>query len=164
MDANGSMDASSSHAGCPVTEGVKWVATLWIHSKPFTTTETILNKKLQPEFHDPAECHDLKKSNCEARVRAGQCKTKPDYMVGTGQPSVGAVGRCRQACGACEVCQDGDSACRVRNRERVGFVTIVEAWDAIEFGRFPWSQTSADNCKSTFKLILAIPILVFCFL
>jgi prolyl 4-hydroxylase len=28
-------DPASMHTGCPVTKGVKWTATKWIHAKPF---------------------------------------------------------------------------------------------------------------------------------
>lgn len=31
----GKEDSHSMHTGCPVTGGVKWTATKWIHTKPF---------------------------------------------------------------------------------------------------------------------------------
>jgi len=32
---NGQMDGAAMHTGCPVIKGVKWTATVWIHTKPF---------------------------------------------------------------------------------------------------------------------------------
>lgn len=35
MKPTGDLDPASLHTGCPVLEGTKWTATVWIHSKPF---------------------------------------------------------------------------------------------------------------------------------
>lgn len=35
LNPDGSHDMAAMHTGCPVVKGVKWTATIWIHSLPF---------------------------------------------------------------------------------------------------------------------------------
>jgi prolyl 4-hydroxylase len=40
---NGQVDKESVHAGKPVTQGVKWIATLWTREKPYWMRASIWN-------------------------------------------------------------------------------------------------------------------------
>jgi prolyl 4-hydroxylase len=35
LNPDGTHDHAAMHTGCPVLKGVKWTATIWIHTKPF---------------------------------------------------------------------------------------------------------------------------------
>lgn len=113
-------------------------------------------------LNDPADCRDIKKSSCADRMKAGECETRPGYMLGRDQSTVGEVGHCRLTCKACEVCQKADVACRIRNRERAGFVTVPEAQIAVYSGIFPWSTTNADYGKTTNVLTFALGLAIAC--
>ncbi len=67
----------------------------------------------------PEDCQDQDKS-CVRWAKAGECEKNPTYMVG----DQNVLGGCRLACGACEVCKPGDSACRNRNRVKAGFPSL----------------------------------------
>lgn len=80
-------DAISLHGGCPVIEGEKWSATKWIHVKSFDA---------HPKEDNPEACEDQNES-CGEWAAYGECKTNPQYMVGTtDQP-----GACRRSCKVC---------------------------------------------------------------
>lgn len=53
---------------------------------------------------------------------AGECERNKNFMVGDDF----SLGACRAACGACELCRAGDTACRNRNRERAGYLPLHE--------------------------------------
>lgn len=53
---------------------------------------------------------------------AGECERNKNFMVGDDF----SLGACRAACGTCELCHAGDTACRNRNRERAGYLPLHE--------------------------------------
>lgn len=116
-------DPASMHAGCPVTAGVKWTGTIWIHSKPFRPE--LFGQPVWRPSVPPEECGDSDK-RCGDWAAEGECEANPVYMKGEGV----ALGACRKACGECEPCEGlGDAeaqACRSRNRVRAGFLAMEE--------------------------------------
>ncbi len=127
---DGTPDELAMHTGCPVIEGVKWVAIKWIHSKPFrpelfdAMPVGALKQGYDPNGDnagiDPAMCADAH-GQCKAWAEAGECKANVKYMVG----NQFGVGACRAACGACTPCDLNDKQCRDKNRRDAGFLVIT---------------------------------------
>jgi len=118
LNSDQTMDDASLHAGCPVIEGVKWTATKWIHTAPFRP-ESLGEELVLPRFPDECANYD---EECDAWSEAGECKNNPKFMLG----DAFSVGSCRLACGECEVCRKGDDTCTSRNREKAGFLPILD--------------------------------------
>lgn len=118
-----SEDIHSAHAGCPVTKGVKWTATKWVHARPFRP-ESFTPNRLGLHFQPPdaGRCVD-RNTECANWAAKGECEKNHDFMI------VGAtdLGVCRKSCGVCEECQSGDKACEDRNRAKVGFLVFNES-------------------------------------
>ena len=89
-------DPLSLHEGCPVVEGTKWSATIWMRQGHFGFKEYSLK---------PAKCEDSHE-NCESLAKAGECEKNPSYM----KPN------CKLSCGLCRQCQKGDVLCERKNR------------------------------------------------
>ena len=116
MHPNGTMDSASLHTGCPVLKGVKWTATIWIHTAPFRLQS--LGKDLNlPRY--PDECKDYN-DMCPRWAGDGECQNNPDFMVG----DVQFVGTCRLSCGVCQACKQGDVKCTNNNRIRAGYLSL----------------------------------------
>ena len=112
------MDDAALHRGCPVIKGVKWTATKWIHTAPFRP-ELLGQELVLPRFPDQCENYD---EQCDEWSDAGECKNNPMFMIGDSF----TLGSCRLACGECEVCRKGDDACMSRNREKAGFLPMID--------------------------------------
>lgn len=116
------MDHFSMHTGCPVIKGVKWNAVKWIHGKPFRQEEydNSLKTKHQP-LPDPGLCADLH-NTCTEWASRGECEKNPGFMLGgsSGQ------GMCRLACKDCVPCAAGDTQCISKNREKGGYISLLE--------------------------------------
>lgn len=118
MRHDGSTDPAALHTGCPVVRGVKWTATIWIHTEPFRPH--LLEKGYSNEPAPlPDDCRDLHE-RCADWARTGECKNNPHFMLGW----AGTVGTCRLACGACRQCEQTDYACRSENREKGGYLPL----------------------------------------
>lgn len=78
-------DSHSLHAGCPVIEGEKWLATKWIHVKSFDKTEQSSEKCLDEN------------DRCGEWAAYGECVNNPEYMIG----STDLPGVCRKSCKVC---------------------------------------------------------------
>ena len=89
-------DRDSLHEGCPVVEGTKWSATIWMHQGHFRDKEYST---------EPAKCED-NHENCESWAKTGECEKNPSYM----KPN------CKLSCGLCRQCQKGDVLCERKNR------------------------------------------------
>eukprot|EP00775_Hariotina_reticulata_P008869 gene8869-9048_t len=89
------LDRQSLHASCPTIKGVKYVATKWIHNKPYGADFDPL--KLA------AECKD-KQADCPSLAAEGQCDVHPGVLLGL-------TGLCRRSCGDCVECAAGDMMC-----------------------------------------------------
>jgi len=87
---NGTSDAMSSHAGCPVVKGVKFSATKWMHVAPIEDSATASVR------FEPGVCKDVNAA-CEGWASSGECTKNPSFMVGRGR----ANGNCMRSCGAC---------------------------------------------------------------
>ena len=72
--------------------------------------------------NDAGVCIDTN-SKCEEWAAMGECTKNPMYMLGVGSD---AAGECRKACGLCEVCAQGDSACYHKNREKAGYLDLTQ--------------------------------------
>ncbi|GFR41348.1 hypothetical protein Agub_g1961 [Astrephomene gubernaculifera] len=113
-------DPLSEHEGCPVVRGVKWTATVWVHTQPFRPEEwdpvrgTFTRRDAE---EDPGLCTD-RHPECARWREAGECDRNAAYMRG----DASQVGSCRKTCGECEVCDPRDRACYERNRERQGYL------------------------------------------
>ena len=88
MDVGGKLDVKSTHAGCPVSKGVKWSATKWMHVGAFA----VGHKSPFP----PGVCDD-EEEKCGAWASAGECEKNPAYMVGPPHED----GHCMRSCGRC---------------------------------------------------------------
>ncbi|KAI3793021.1 hypothetical protein L1987_35633 [Smallanthus sonchifolius] len=91
LHPNTSLDPSSSHARCPVTEGDLWWATKIFVLKPVTR----LNK-ITTEAGDNDSCTD-EDGSCPQWAAGGECERNPIYMVGTAD----YYGTCRKSCNVC---------------------------------------------------------------
>ena len=118
LKPDGSHDPAAMHTGCPVIKGSKWVAIFWIHTLPFRPEwlGAVVEKSALPE-----DCRD-KDPNCADWASRGECESNRKFMVGDSF----SLGTCRAACGDCEVCGDGDRACKNRNREKAGYLSLDE--------------------------------------
>eukprot|EP00195_Chlamydomonas_chlamydogama_P013578 CAMPEP_0202891606 /NCGR_PEP_ID=MMETSP1392-20130828/1619_1 /ASSEMBLY_ACC=CAM_ASM_000868 /TAXON_ID=225041 /ORGANISM="Chlamydomonas chlamydogama, Strain SAG 11-48b" /LENGTH=352 /DNA_ID=CAMNT_0049575405 /DNA_START=201 /DNA_END=1259 /DNA_ORIENTATION=+ len=116
---DGTHDPHSMHTGCPVVKGVKWTATVWVHSMPFRP-DTF--RRVADDFHDPGICKDHH-VQCKQWADSGECKRNPNFMIGGN----GAGGTCAKMCGSCEDCAEGDRACYNRNRAKLGFLEYSES-------------------------------------
>ncbi|MFS8013608.1 putative procollagen-proline 4-dioxygenase [Helianthus anomalus] len=91
LHPNTSLDPSSSHARCPITEGDLWWAT-----KIFVLKPVIRLNKVTSETGDDDLCTD-EDDNCPQWAAAGECERNPIYMVGTAD----YYGTCRKSCNVC---------------------------------------------------------------
>ena len=89
-------DRFSLHEGCPVLEGIKWSATIWMHQQHFRGHEY---------SSEPTPCEDTNDS-CASWAKNGECKKNPAYMHSS----------CTLSCGLCRQCQHGDVLCERKNR------------------------------------------------
>lgn len=124
FNPDGTEDHSALHTGCPVLKGVKWTATVWVHSEPFRPEDLEGSPKdiMDDALWDPGMCQDIHNS-CQFWAESGECENNPGYMLGGG----GAVGNCRLACKACEVCDPPDDPeCHARNRMTAGFLPLED--------------------------------------
>jgi hypothetical protein len=58
---DGTQDPKALHTGCPVVTGVKWTATIWIHTLPFHPEWLAEHRKGTPDpasDRDPGDCVD----------------------------------------------------------------------------------------------------------
>jgi prolyl 4-hydroxylase len=109
------VDRRALHASCPTVRGVKYTATLWIHSKPYGVGH-----------YDPLQksgrCEDLS-DKCEEWAEqqpTSLCDVHSSKMLGLG-------GLCRRACRDCAVCAADDLLClRANGRSRRAELL---AWD-----------------------------------
>ncbi|EFJ44769.1 hypothetical protein VOLCADRAFT_64430, partial [Volvox carteri f. nagariensis] len=106
-------DPYSEHEGCPVIRGVKWTATVWVHTQPFRPEDF----PPQPRSRLSGLCTD-RHAECPRWARAGECDNNSNYMKG----DANQVGSCRRTCGVCEDCELGDRDCYNRNREKQGYL------------------------------------------
>eukprot|EP00887_Chlorella_sp_A99_P002710 scaffold6.g2710.t1 len=118
LKVDGSHDSASLHTGCPVLKGVKWTATKWIHTQPFRP-QWLGSKPKESELVLPEDCRDTDPA-CEDWAAKGECQKNPAFMRGDSF----SMGACRAACGECEVCGDGDIACKNRNRAKGGYLPL----------------------------------------
>ncbi|KAG2500412.1 hypothetical protein HYH03_001982 [Edaphochlamys debaryana] len=126
-----SLDRHSEHTGCPVVRGVKWNAVTWIHGQEFDPEDWAAARQgYAPPRPDPGHCGDYD-SECAKYAAQGDCEENRLYMVG----GAGFMGTCRRACGACEVCGEGDADCARRNRRRGGYLELSEEELQREIGR-----------------------------
>lgn len=124
LDPQGNFDRQSFHMGCPVHSGVKWAATIWIHTDPFEVEK--FHEPLKEELPtDPGTCSDFY-PECPEWAKAGKCDSDAEFMKGI-TDRVGPIGYCRASCGLCSPCNTGDDACYRRNRELSGFLNIDES-------------------------------------
>ncbi|GMH34292.1 hypothetical protein BSKO_02126 [Bryopsis sp. KO-2023] len=119
---NGQFDENSIHQGCPVLEGEKWTATVWIHANPWR--EDQFHTETDEASGDPGDCEDLH-PRCAEWAKKGECERTPAFMVGVAD-SNGGLGKCRLSCKSCEVCESGDEACHMRNRKRAGYEPVSQ--------------------------------------
>ncbi|GIL43477.1 hypothetical protein Vafri_949 [Volvox africanus] len=113
-------DPLSEHEGCPVIRGVKWTATVWVHTLPFRPDEfdaSLRTFTRHDQEEDPGLCTD-RHSECPRWAVSGECERNAHYMKG----DANQVGSCRRTCSVCEECDLGDRACYNRNRERQGYL------------------------------------------
>jgi prolyl 4-hydroxylase len=119
------LEAFSFHTGCPVIRGTKWSATKWIHTSSFgfqnvyrahssngaAAGNVVMNVAAeyqnQNQNQQQRPCKDIVDS-CPLWAKAGHCKTRFAYMVGT----LESPGRCRKSCGMC--CPPADVLCERR--------------------------------------------------
>ncbi|GMH34305.1 hypothetical protein BSKO_02139 [Bryopsis sp. KO-2023] len=131
VSTGGEIDPSALHGACPVSNGTKWVATIWMHEKPFQPHE------FKPfdwsNAHDPADCYDLNPASCSRSVKLGHCESHAGAMLAKERTAFGFVGKCRKSCGICQECKPGDLECRLKNREQSGFVNFEEPSHGISF-------------------------------
>ncbi|PSC72823.1 Prolyl 4-hydroxylase subunit alpha-1 [Micractinium conductrix] len=113
------LDDASLHTGCPVIKGIKWTATKWIHTEPFRPN--LLGQEDADEIIFPEDCRDSQ-AECKSWADAGECEKNKQYMRG----DAFQLGNCRASCGDCEVCKEGDRACKSRNRVRAGYLSLDE--------------------------------------
>jgi prolyl 4-hydroxylase len=111
-------DALTLHTGCPVTRGLKYTFTKWIHTQPFRPEGFGVEYPLPPL---PELCEDVH-DQCGEWAEAGECEHNHGFMVG----DTSGLGACRLACGECEKCEEEDVACKSRNRERSGYLPMEE--------------------------------------
>lgn len=88
MDTSQKLDQKSTHAGCPVTKGVKWSATKWMHVGAFSQG----HKMVFPE----GVCDD-ENDGCKVWAQQGECEKNPNFMVGPPHED----GHCMRSCGKC---------------------------------------------------------------
>ncbi|XP_076945401.1 putative prolyl 4-hydroxylase 12 [Bidens hawaiensis] len=91
LHPNASLDPSSSHARCPVTEGDMWWATKIFVVKPVAPR----NKETGGD-DDDGLCTD-EDDSCPQWAAVGECERNPIFMVGTSD----YYGTCRKSCNAC---------------------------------------------------------------
>lgn len=115
---DGEQDMKALHTGCPVVTGVKWTATIWIHTLPFHP-EWLSQKHAVDVANerDPGECVDYHDS-CPNWAKNNGCKKNQGYMEGDGY----LLGTCRLSCHLCHPCPEGDADCRRKLREEAGFL------------------------------------------
>ncbi|MEW5317239.1 MAG: hypothetical protein WDW38_008556 [Sanguina aurantia] len=76
-------DPFSEHEGCPVEAGVKWTATVWVHSVPFRPEEWNGTHFMRAsgQVADPGLCADTD-VHCEGWAANGECDKNPGFMRG----------------------------------------------------------------------------------
>jgi prolyl 4-hydroxylase len=103
LTPEGEVDLGATHAACPVIEGEKWSAPIWMHQGAFQPRAAAVRAaRASPDgvrvAGDGQECVD-EEAMCRTWAAAGECESNAEFMVGV--PSEGFVGRCRVACSAC---------------------------------------------------------------
>ncbi|XP_071707262.1 probable prolyl 4-hydroxylase 12 isoform X2 [Rutidosis leptorrhynchoides] len=88
---NTSLDLSSSHARCPITEGDMWWATKIFVVKSVTRLNSVTS-----ETRDDDLCAD-EDDKCPQWAAVGECERNPIFMVGTDD----YYGTCRKSCNVC---------------------------------------------------------------
>eukprot|EP00798_Chlamydomonas_sp_ICE-L_P011647 gene11647-34356_t len=115
-------DPMSSHEGCPVTKGVKWTTTTWIHSLPFNGQEwngTHFTRALSADaFKDPGWCRDVHR-RCPGWAKNGECEKNAKFMKGSNSD-----GKCPASCGVCIPCDPEDMECYNNNRRAMNYVAF----------------------------------------
>jgi prolyl 4-hydroxylase len=100
------VDRRALHASCPTLKGVKYTATVWVHSKRYGGAYEPLARAGRCEDGD---------ARCGAWAReapASRCDSQPEKMLGL-------AGLCRRACRDCEACAADDLLClRANGRSR----------------------------------------------
>ncbi|KAL8192743.1 hypothetical protein R6Q57_027191 [Mikania cordata] len=91
LHPNTSLDPSSSHARCPITEGSLWWAT-----KIFVLKPVIQLTELTSKTGDDDLCTD-EDDSCTQWAAFGECERNPMFMVGTAD----YFGTCRKSCNVC---------------------------------------------------------------
>ncbi|KAK9060881.1 hypothetical protein SSX86_018061 [Deinandra increscens subsp. villosa] len=91
LHPNTSLDRSSSHARCPITEGDLWWAT-----KIFVLNSVTRRNKIALETGDDDLCTD-EDDSCQQWAAVGECERNPIFMVGTAD----YYGTCRKSCNVC---------------------------------------------------------------
>lgn len=113
------LDPYSLHTGCPVVQGVKYVAVKWIHARPYraylaerkeAAKEAGVWEVVQGDEGDGDKnelaCVDKRPKECPGWVARGECDKNPVFMLGW-KPS---AGNCLKSCGVC--CDDAnDTEC-----------------------------------------------------
>ncbi|GAX75294.1 hypothetical protein CEUSTIGMA_g2739.t1 [Chlamydomonas eustigma] len=116
INADGTHDPHSMHTGCPVIKGVKWTATVWVHSMPYRPTTfmapTAAELKAQPH---PGVCKDLN-VECSSWALSGECEKNAGFMQEN----------CGLSCKSCEPCEGAGNPCYDRNRKRLGYLIYSE--------------------------------------
>eukprot|EP00884_Botryococcus_braunii_P014959 jgi/Botrbrau1/23464/Bobra.106_1s0019.1 len=120
LKPDGDLDPYALHAGCPVVDGIKWTATVWIHVNPFrlASFNVPANQDLMGG-KNPAHCRDYNQ-NCKIWAARGECQSRPEYMISDGYN----VGDCRKSCNACLDCKAEDYDCQQQNRVKAGFLPL----------------------------------------
>eukprot|EP01025_Chloroclados_australasicus_P011084 TRINITY_DN14802_c0_g1_i4.p1 TRINITY_DN14802_c0_g1~~TRINITY_DN14802_c0_g1_i4.p1 ORF type:complete len:286 (+),score=22.14 TRINITY_DN14802_c0_g1_i4:258-1115(+) len=111
-----SQDVASMHTGCPIIQGIKYTATIWIHPEDFRLEW--LQEKPKPLI-DPGICVDMHEL-CEGWASSGECDNNPGYMIG----SSSNLGNCRKSCRVCQECNKDDRQCYQRNRQKEGYLSL----------------------------------------
>ncbi|KAH8953296.1 hypothetical protein BDL97_08G017200 [Sphagnum fallax] len=90
LDPSATPDEASLHMACPVIEGEKWSAPVWIHVGAYD------RKQQQIKIGNSLSCEN-ENPLCDRWAASGECKNNPAYMVGTSE----LPGACRKACKLC---------------------------------------------------------------
>jgi prolyl 4-hydroxylase len=91
LDPSATPDEASLHMACPVIEGEKWSAPVWIHVGAYDRKQ-----QQQIKIGNSLSCEN-ENPHCDKWAASGECKNNPAYMVGTSE----LPGACRKACKLC---------------------------------------------------------------
>lgn len=90
MFPDGSPDDSSLHYACPVIEGVKWSAPMWIHVADFNSVYKSNADTAVATVDDGSGCSDTV-ALCKTWAAKGECKKNARYMLQA----------CQKSCNSC---------------------------------------------------------------